>query len=73
MQSIKSMVEASKKAHLVCYRDGDLWYRTECGFEFPVPVAEAGVAVFHVEEKAILLMRYIRKHVDMLERERVAP
>jgi hypothetical protein len=72
MQSIKSMVESGKKVRFSWYRCGELWYVTECGFEFPVPVADAGTAVFQAEDKAILFMRYIRKHVDMLEREKTA-
>jgi len=72
MQSIKAMVEPGKVVRFSWYRTGELWYTTECGFEFPVPVSDTGTAVFKAEDKAILFMRYIRKHVDMLERERAA-
>ena len=64
------------KAHIVgaCtfvkFRKGDLWYRTELGFEFPVPVADAGDASFDAAIKASMLMRYIRKHAAMLEAAR---
>jgi hypothetical protein len=36
-------------------------------FEFPVPITDIGTATFHNAEKALLLMRYVRKHLDMLE------
>lgn len=67
---IKEMVKDNKKAKLTHYKLGELWYETETGFKFPVPVhnsEEIGDAQFNSEEKALLLMRYIRKHVAMLE------
>jgi len=47
--------------------DGQLWYETECGFRFPVPIAEAGTATFLAEDRAILFMRYIRKYMAVME------
>ena len=38
-------------------------------FEFPVPVhdrGEVGTAIFMAEDKALLYMRYIRKHIEMI-------
>jgi hypothetical protein len=43
-----------------------LWYVTECGFEFPVPTEDIGNATFLAEDKAMLFMRYIRKHLDVI-------
>jgi hypothetical protein len=43
------------------YRQGNLYYQTEDGFEFPVPLEDIGDATFLAEDKALLLMRYIRK------------
>ncbi len=54
------------------YRDGNLWYETECGFRFPVPISDAGTATFAAEDRAILFMRYIRKHLATLEEARQA-
>ncbi len=59
-----------QKVHFMFYREGELWYKTGNGFEFPVPVndkKEVGTAIFMVEDKAILFMRYIRKHLKMIE------
>lgn len=56
-----------KKVCFSYYRDGELWYKTEDGFEFPVPTADAGNAVFQAEDKAILFMRWIRKHMDTVK------
>lgn len=65
-RTIKQMVENNQKVRFQFYRDGQLWYATECGFEFPVSISEAGTATFLAEDKAILFMRYIRKHMDFL-------
>lgn len=65
--SLKDMVSDNKKATFAYYRDGSLWYTTEDGFLFPVPIEDIGNATFNREEKALLLMRYIRKHLKTLE------
>lgn len=91
MRTLKEMVQNGQKVRFSHYRNGSLWYHTECGFEFPVPVVrdleladvsedshllaqvqglgaklDAGIgnAVFLNEDKAMLYMRYIRKHLD---------
>lgn len=68
---IKDIVK-NQNAHFVFYRDESLFYETDKGFQFPVPVADAGSATFNAEEKAILLMRYIRKHLVKTEAARYA-
>ena len=64
---LTEMVRPPKRVRFIHYRDSELWYETECGFEFPVPISEAGTATFHAEDKAILFMRYIRKQMLQLE------
>lgn len=61
---IKTMVGGEKKVRFVFYRKGDLWYETENGFRFPVPVSDAGDGTFLPEDRAMLFMRYIRKQMD---------
>ncbi len=63
MSKIKDLVK-DQQARFVFYRDKSLFYETDSGFQFPVPVEDAGSATFNQEEKAILLMRYIRKHLE---------
>ncbi len=63
MKKIIDIVK-DQKAHFVFFRDQSLFYETDGGFQFPVPIGDAGSATFNAEEKAILLMRYIRKHVE---------
>ena len=67
-RSIKDMIKDNQTVTFQFYRDGQLWYETECGFEFPVPISEAGTATFLAQDRAILFMRYIRKHIEYLDR-----
>jgi hypothetical protein len=48
------------------YFDGNLWYTTNTGFAFPVPVSDIGNARFLATDRAILFMRYIRKHMEVV-------
>ncbi len=66
--SIKDLVSKGKKVTFTNYRKGNLWYITDDGFEFPVPIEDIGDGIFHAEEKAILLMRYIRKHLEVVNK-----
>lgn len=62
--NIKDMVNGGKAATFTHFRRGILWYKTEDNFAFGVPVEDVGDATFQAEEKAILLMRYIRKQLE---------
>lgn len=64
--NIKDMVKDNKQVTFTHYFDGDLWYKTECGFAFPVPVADTGSATFKSTDKAMLFMRYIRKQIKVV-------
>lgn len=66
MNSVKDMVK-NKQVTFVRYKKGELWYVTECGFEFPVPIDDTGDADFYATDKAMLFMRYIRKHVEYIK------
>lgn len=49
------------------YRDNQLWYICENGFQFPVPIEDIGNATFLAEDRAMLFMRYIRKHIEKID------
>jgi hypothetical protein len=72
MRSLKEMIVNNQKVRFSFYRDGQLWYETECKFLFPVPIEDVGTATFLAEDRAILFMRYIRKHIDVVEQGRRA-
>lgn len=63
--SIKDHVKG--KVTFQYYRDEKLWYITETGFLFPVPIDDIGNATFLASDKGILFMRYIRKHINTIE------
>ncbi len=65
---IKRAVTGGKKVKFLYYFDGSLWYETEFQEKFPVPVSDIGTATFNAEEKAILLMRYMRFHNKVLSK-----
>ena len=52
------------------YRKQNLYYETENGFVFPVPIEDTGDATFLPEDKAVLFMRYIRKELKNREEEK---
>lgn len=49
------------------YRDNQLFYQSDSGLIFPVPIEDIGNATFLAEDKAMLFMRYIRKHLASME------
>ena len=67
MLTLKEMVSYNKIVTFVEYRQGNLWYATEDGFKFPVPIEDVGTATFSANEKALLMMRYIRKHLATIQ------
>ena len=66
--SITDMVKDGKKVHFHHYRKNELWYVTECGFEFPVPTSDTGDATFLKEDKAMMFIRYLRKQISEIEK-----
>jgi hypothetical protein len=64
--NIKDMVK-DKSVVFQYYKDGQLFYSTECGFVFPVPIDDVGNATLNARDKALLFMRYIRKHLKTVE------
>jgi len=65
--NIKDLVKGTV-VRFVRYRAGNLYYEViDKNFEFPVPIEDCGEATFPAEEKAMLFMRYIRKHLEVLK------
>jgi len=62
LMTLTEMVKG-KTVRFKFYKDGDLWYETEDGFEFPVPIHDTGTGIFRAEDKAVGYMRWIRKHL----------
>ena len=70
MKSLREMVSGNNKVTFVCFKDSELWYVTDCGFNFPVPLDDAKGATFNASDRAMFFMRWIRKHREMLDAER---
>ena len=66
---IKRAVSEKRKVIFAYYRDNSLWYVTEFNEIFSVPIDDIGNATFNRNEKAILLMRYMRKWNEALDDE----
>lgn len=63
---LRDLVGPEKKVKFVCYRKGYLVYQADNGFQFDVPIDDAGDGVFLAEDKSIYFMRYIRKALETL-------
>lgn len=63
--SIKDIVKDAS-AEFLYYADGSLWYKTSTGFKFPIPIEDTKGAFFNRTHKAITLMRWIRKHSELI-------
>ncbi len=67
MHQLKDLVAAGQRVRFQRYVRGELWYVTDAGFEFPVPIADTGDGTFLSEDKALLFMRYIRQHLANIQ------
>lgn len=68
--NLKDMVSDGKQVTFIRYKHQMLWYVTECGFEFPVPVSDTGDAEFAAQDKATFFMRWIRKQIQAIKEEK---
>jgi hypothetical protein len=48
------------------YRDSSLWYKTETGLVFPIPVSDIDQGQFRATEKSLHFMRWIKKYLKTL-------
>lgn len=67
--NIKELVSDGKRVYFEYYRKGELWYKCDNGFMFPVPINDTGDGTFQKEDKAMLFMRYIRKQLESVSKE----
>ncbi|MBF84837.1 MAG: hypothetical protein CL489_10290 [Acidobacteria bacterium] len=65
--NIKELVKGTT-ATFQRYTDGKLWYKVN-DFEFPIPIEDTKGAVFNAEEKGMTLMRWMRKHIELMKSE----
>lgn len=69
--NLKEAVRPGKKVFFSHFRlrdgQGELWYKTECSFEFPVPTTDVGDAIFKAEDNAMYFMRWMRQHQKLIQ------
>lgn len=63
---ITDLVKPGKRVSFLRYQSGELWYRHDDGFEFPVPTSDTGEASFLVSDNAMFFMRWMRKHLALI-------
>lgn len=68
MSTLKEHLKGNVKFEF--YRKGELFYKTESGFQFRVPAEDTGDGVFLAEDRAMVFMRYIRKELALQEKEK---
>ena len=61
--SVKDHVCNNQKVYFSFYREGILYYKTEKGLLFEVPISDTGSGCFNSEDRAMLFMRWIRKQI----------
>lgn len=49
------------------YREGNLYYKTDTGLTFPIPLEDTQGATFLSEEKSIFFMRWIKRHIELTQ------
>jgi hypothetical protein len=66
MSGIKTRIKGA--VEFSYYQDGNLWYKCQDGFLFPVPISDCGSAIFSAVDKGMFFMRWIKKHMDLIEK-----
>lgn len=65
MSELKNRVGSRVK--FLRLESSELWYACSDGFEFPVPLEDTKGAIFEAEDKGMFFMRWISRHMKMLE------
>ena len=65
--NIEQILQKNESVNFTFFLSGKLWYRTESGFKFPVPIKGSGQSVFLNEDRANRFYPYIKAHALKLE------
>lgn len=69
MLNLKSLLNDNMRVKFDFFRDGALWYSTQNGFQFPVPVKTlAGTTVLKANDKATAFSYYIKKQFNAMNK-----
>lgn len=64
MQNTNLKDNVTGNSTFLYWRDNAMWYQTETGLVFQIPVADLDTAQVLAVEKSMVLMRWIRKHLE---------
>ena len=72
MTNLDKILKDNESVRFMFFLAGKLWYRTESGFKFPVPIKGSGQSVFLNEDCANRFYPYIKAHVEKLDKAKAA-
>jgi len=72
MKNVSKILENNESVSFMFFLSGKLWYRTESGFKFPVPIKGSGQSVFLNEDRANRFYPYIKAHAEKLSKAKAA-
>ena len=61
--NIKDLLKEYKTVEFIMYRKGELWYKLNDTFSFPVPIDDCGDAEFLASDRSIFFMRWVNKQL----------
>ena len=64
--NIEKVIQNNESVSFMFFLSGKLWYRTESGFKFPVPIKGSGQSVFLNEDRVNRFYPYIKAHAQKL-------
>lgn len=65
---IKALVQGSSV--LVYYKQKTLYYKTEGGFIFPIPIDDCGDTTFNNVDRSMLFMKWIKRAVVQISADK---
>jgi len=68
MKNLDKILNDNENVNFMFFMSGKLWYRTESGFKFPVPIKGSKQSVFLSEDRANRFYPYIKAHVEKLNK-----
>ena len=69
---VDKILKDNETVRFMFFLSGKLWYRTESGFKFPVPIKSSNQSVFLNEDRASRFYPYIKAHAEKLSKAKAA-
>ncbi|MEM7401423.1 MAG: hypothetical protein AAF304_05675 [Pseudomonadota bacterium] len=64
---LEKILQDNENVRFMFFLSGKLWYRTDSGFKFPVPIKGSGQSVFLNEDRVNRFYPYIKAHAQKLD------